>query len=201
MHLAELTEPGRIKGEAAGTGLPSALMAAAQRGNSRAFEALYHQHVGAVYGLCLRMVADRSEAEQLTQDAFVRAWQKIATYRGTGPFGAWLRRLTINVVIEHRRRQARNGRWLDVREDPDRDAGARRGEAPHSKPIPVEIAIDLEKAIAKLPPGARTVFVLHDVEGYRHREISAMTGAAVGTLKAQLHRARKLLRTALGNER
>lgn len=184
MHLAELIGP------EVGTAV-----AAAQQGDTRAFESLYREHVGMVYALCLRMVAHRGEAEQLTQDAFVRAWRKIGTYRGTGPFGAWLRRLAINVILEHRRREARDPHWLAADLDEVPQSMARSYE--RSRATSVEIAIDLEKAIATLPPGARTVFVLHDVEGYRHHEIAEMTGKAVGTTKAQLHRARQLLRQAL----
>lgn len=192
MHLAELTGP--VAQAAASTSVT-----AAQAGDTRAFESLYREHVGMVYGLCLRMAANRTEAEQLTQDAFVRAWRKIGTFRGTGAFGAWLRRLTINVVIEHRRREARDPHWLTA--DLDAEPGGFDLRRDPSRDTPVEIAIDLERAIGKLPTGARTVFVLHDVEGYRHDEIAAMTGTAVGTTKAQLHRARRLLRQALKTRR
>jgi RNA polymerase sigma-70 factor (ECF subfamily) len=177
-------------------------VAAAQAGDSAAFERLYRGHVDRVYGLCLRMVGDVPTAERLTQDAFVRAWEKLGTYRGSGAFGGWLHRLTARLVIEDRRRLARETRrsvWFE--EEESMPASATTAPAPVAgtavAPRPIETAIDLERAIAGLPPGARTVFVLHEIEGYRHREIAALTGAAEGTIKAQLHRARRLLRAAL----
>jgi RNA polymerase sigma-70 factor (ECF subfamily) len=171
-------------------------VAASQRGDLKAFEALHRRHVGRVHALCLRMTADPELAGTLTQDVFVRAWRKLDSYRGEGPFGAWLRRLAVNVVIEDRRRAART-REREV-QDPSgimTDGGGARGAVmPAGRP---EARIDLERAILTLPPGARQAFVLHDVNGYRHREIAEMTGLAVGTVKAQLHRARALLRRAL----
>jgi len=166
-----------------------------QQGNLRAFEALHRRHVGRVHALCLRMTADRELAETLTQDVFVRAWRKFDSYRGEGPFGAWLRRLAVNVVIEDRRRAART-REREV-QDPNgimADSGAGGAATRAGRP---EARIDLERAIRTLPPGARQAFVLHDINGYRHREIAEMTGLAEGTVKAQLHRARALLRRAL----
>jgi RNA polymerase sigma-70 factor (ECF subfamily) len=140
------------------------------------------------------MVADPTEAEVLTQDAFVRAWQKLGSYRFSGPFGAWLRRVSANVVIENRRSRAREARWVeDGVELAHVAAPQRRGES--------EVAIDLERAVAALPPGARMAFVLHDVYGYQHKEIAALANLATGTIKAQLHRARSLLRGALRSTR
>ncbi len=167
------------------------LVERAQRGSTRAFEQLYHRRVGRVYGLCLRMMGDPEHATTLTQDAFVRAWEKLGTYRGQGSFDGWLRRLTVNVVIEDRRKAARQARWFAPEEESD------RAPAAAAAPRDTEDAIDLERAISTLPPGARMAFVLHDVEGYRHREIAEMTGLASGTIKAQLHRARGLLRHVL----
>lgn len=162
----------------------------AKRGDVKAFERLYRNNHGRVYGLCLRMVADRSLAEELAQDVFVRAWQKLATFRGESAFSSWLHRLAVNVVLsEQRTRRRRESRIVAV-EDP----------AVHEKPRPigqVGAGVDLENAMATLPAGARRIFVLHDVEGHSHREIADMTGLAVGTSKAHLHRARKLLRKAL----
>lgn len=174
------------------------LVIRAQSGDHAAFERLYRLHMGRVYALCLRLVADPGRAETLTQDVFVRVWEKLGSYRRRGAFGAWLRRLAINVVIEDRRAEARHARWLD----PAIDTSAARGFpgrlASVSHP---ETAIDLERAIGTLPPGARLVFVLHDVYGYRHEEIAGLTRVAVGTAKAQLHRARRLLREALSDAR
>lgn len=166
------------------------LVRRAQRGDVRAFEELYRANAGRVYGLCLRMSGDASQAEELAQEAFIRAWSKLRTFRGESAFSTWLHRLTVNTVLgQLRSRLRREGHQAAVGEL-DLSEGV-RSESP-------DAAVDLERAIAGLPSGARTVFVLHDVEGYRHNEISKLTGMAVGTSKAQLHRARKLLRKALG---
>lgn len=168
----------------------AALVGAAQAGDTAAFERLYRLHVGRVYALCLRLAGDTARAETLTQDVFVRAWRKLALFAGRSAFSTWLHRLTVNVVMEDMRAEARrNGRVvmmedLGQMETPGREA-------------PPGTALDLERAIAALPAGARLVFVLHDVQGYRHEEIAALTGLAVGTSKAQLHRARRLLREEL----
>jgi RNA polymerase sigma factor (sigma-70 family) len=162
----------------------------AARGAVEAFEELYRQNVGRVYLLCLRMCGDPSHAEELTQEAFVRAWQKLGSFRGESAFSTWLHRLTVNVVLGDRRSRARReARVKVVGDDFPVDPTA-------PEPSPGQ-ALDLDRSIAALPEGARMVFVLHDVEGYRHREIARMTGLAIGTSKAQLHRARKLLRKAL----
>jgi RNA polymerase sigma-70 factor (ECF subfamily) len=162
----------------------------AARGEVEAFEELYRQNIGRVYVLCLRMCGDPSYAEELAQEAFVRAWQKLGSFRGASAFSTWLHRVTVNVVLGDRRSVARReARVKAVGDDLPVDVTA-------ADPSPGQ-ALDLERSIAALPEGARTVFVLHDVEGYRHREIADLTGLAVGTSKAQLHRARKLLRKAL----
>jgi RNA polymerase sigma-70 factor (ECF subfamily) len=157
----------------------------AARGEVGAFEELYR-----VYLLCLRMCGDPSLAEELAQEAFVRAWQKLGSFRGASAFSTWLHRVTVNVVLGDRRStMRREARVKPAGDDLPVDLTA-------SAPFPGQ-ALDLERSIAALPDGARTVFVLHDVEGYRHKEIARLTGVAVGTSKAQLHRARKLLRKAL----
>jgi len=185
----------------------AALIRAAQAGDHAAFEQLYRTYIGQVYALCLRMVADATTAESLAQDVFVRAWRKLATFKGRGAFGGWLRRMTVNLVIEDRRRLKREGRVLDHRIEVeamdqgkaghrrDREPNAPMGAAAH--PPATETAILLERAIAALPPHARQVFVLHDVTGYRYREIADIMGIALGTVKAHLHRARGLLRQEL----
>ena len=166
------------------------LVRRAQQGDQAAFQALYGEHVGRVYALCLRLTADPAQAEELTQDAFVRAWERLASFRGESAFSSWLYRLTVNVVfLSHRAARRRELRVLPV-EDPvalERDG---REATPG-------LGVDLERAVAALPPGARQVFVLHDVEGYQHNEIAELTGIAVGTSKAQLFRARRLLREKL----
>lgn len=170
----------------------SGLLDRARAGDAEAFEAIYRRHAGRVYALCLRMAGDRREAEELTQDAFVRAWQRLEQFRGDSAFGSWLHRLTVNLVLgTWRKRGRRRQRIVAIDEVADlRD--------PAHSPRPRR-AIDLERAIAELPTGARTVFVLYDIEGYRHQEIADATGLAVGTSKAQLHRARRLLREKLGS--
>lgn len=159
-------------------------------GDVGAFEELYRSSVGRVYGLCLRMCGNRSLAEELTQEAFVRAWQKLPSFRGDSAFSTWMHRLTVNVVLGHQRSAGRR----QSREHAAGDEWYGDGDAARARP---GVAVDLERAIAALPDRARTVFVLHDVEGYKHSEISRLAGMAVGTSKAQLSRARQLLRKAL----
>ena len=156
-----------------------------------AFEELYRSHAGRVYALCLRMTGDPARAEDLMQETFVRAWSRLDTYRGPEGLSAWLRTIAVHLVIsDHRARKRR--RWKENAVD---DAFGDEAPAPPREPAH---AIDLEHAIAGLPHGAREVFVLHDVEGLKHEEIARLVGIAVGTSKAQLHRARRLLREALG---
>ncbi|HJU66680.1 MAG TPA: RNA polymerase sigma factor [Gemmatimonadaceae bacterium] len=158
----------------------------AQAGDVAAFERLYHTHASHVRAICMRLCADAQRAEESAQDAWVRAWERLSTWRGDAAFGTWLHRLTVNVVLESFRSERRRiARVMLSGDDEDVDA-------PFAASEPGD-AIDLEHAIARLPRGARTVFVLHDVEGYRHPEIAAMTGLAEGTLRAQLCRARRLL--------
>jgi len=168
----------------------SGLVERAAAGDVEAFEELYRANVGRVYGLCLRMVGDPTLAEELAQEAFVRAWQKLGSFRGASAFSTWLHRVTVNVVLGHRRSTTRReARVRPLGDDLPRDVAGREAGTAES--------IDLERAISSLPDGARKVFVLHDVEGFRHHEVSRLMGIAVGTSKAQLHRARKLLRKAL----
>jgi RNA polymerase sigma-70 factor (ECF subfamily) len=162
----------------------------AQQGDVGAFEKLYRENVDRVFALCLRMSADSGRAQELTQDVFVRAWEKLGSFEGKSAFSTWLHRLAVNVVLGDRRSDGiRVGKVFTT---DDLEAY----ETPSRPPDPGH-AVDLERAIATLPPGARAVFVLHDVEGYKHEEIAELHGLAVGTCKAQLHRARRLLREAL----
>ena len=166
------------------------LVVRAANADVAAFEELYRENAGRVYLLCLRMCGDSFLAEELAQEAFVRAWQKLGSFRGDSAFSTWLHRIAVNVVLGDRRSTARReARVKTVGDDLPVDLSA-------STPSPGK-TLDLERSIAALPKGARTVFVLHDVEGYRHKEIARLTGLAEGTSKAQLHRARKLLRKAL----
>lgn len=175
-----------------------ALVARAQQGDVAAFEALYHRHAGRVYALALRLTGTRAEASELTQDVFVTAWQRLTTFRGEAAFASWLHRIAVNSMFMRargdRRRIARIRPAKEAEPDGGSDFASEVGQAP---PVDVEQAVDLERAIAALPNGARRVFVLHDVLGYRHDEIARLTGLAAGTLRAQLHRARRLLMEAL----
>lgn len=166
-------------------------VALAASGDRRAFERLYHSHVNRVFAICARMVGDRTRAEELTQDVFVRAWEKLSQFRGEAAFNTWLHRLTVNVVLNVRKSEGRTrSRFGD-------DSGEMDDlPVPGSVSVP-GAAMDLEAAIAALPKGARRVFVLHDVEGFKHEEIAEMLGITSGGSKAQLHRARLLLREAL----
>ena len=167
----------------------------AAAGDRVAFERLYRQHVNRVFSLCARMVADRARAEELTQDVFVRAWEKLHLFRGESSFSTWLHRLTVNVVLNARKSEGRQRSRFEETDDESGGIDALPGVV--GMPLAPGDLLDLEAAIAKLPPGARRVFVLHDVEGYKHEEIAEMLGVTSGATKAQLHRARLLLREAL----
>lgn len=162
----------------------------AQAGDESAFEQLYREHAGRVYAVCLRLTANAVEARERTQDVFVRAWETLPSYRGESAFSTWLHRLAVNVVLmELRTAGRRDARFLAETDAPE-GGGAARDSSP-------ALRMDLEAAVAALPPGARQVLVLHDIEGYQHQEIAEMLGIAEGTSKAHLFRARRLLREAL----
>jgi RNA polymerase sigma-70 factor (ECF subfamily) len=164
----------------------------AQCGDVDAFEAVYRGHVGAIRALCLRMCGDADEARELVQDVFVRAWERLPGFRGQSALGTWLHRLAVNVVLERWRTTKREAlRMIDDPEGVALDSQSVRGD--------VDVAIDIDAAAARLPAGARTVFVLHDIEGYSHDEIAAMTGIAAGTSRTQLFRARRSLARMLGS--
>lgn len=158
-------------------------------GDRRAFERLYRLHVDRVYSLCARMLADRVQAEEVTQDVFVRVWEKLPQFRGDSAFGTWLHRVAVNVVLSYRKTAGISQARMSTDE-------MALDSAP-TRPVAVGERLDLEAAIAGLPNGARKVFVLHDVEGFTHEEIGVQLGITPGGSKAQLHRARMLLRTAL----
>ena len=162
-------------------------VARARAGDLGAFEELYRRHVDRVYALCLRLTSDPARAEEHTQETFVRAWQKLEAYREQGQFNAWLNRVAINIV---------RSEWRSRSRREDREAPLQEAYAPASAESR-GTSVDLERAIAGLPVGAREVFVLHDVEGYRHDEVAGLLDVTTGTSKSQLHRARKLLREAL----
>ncbi|MGH7576236.1 MAG: RNA polymerase sigma factor [Longimicrobiales bacterium] len=158
-------------------------------GDERAFEEFYRTHVRRVYAICMRLSADPERASRLVQDTFVLAWERMASFRGESRLSSWLHRIAVNVFIEGQRRRTRWGRVL-AEGDGSADRLAGRRDDP-------ELRVDLERCIAALPAGARTMLVLRDIEGYRYRDIAGLTGAAEGTVKAQVHRARRLLREML----
>ena len=163
--------------------------ALAASGDGRAFERLYRVHVARIHSLTRRMLSVH-EADEVTQDIFVRTWQKLGQFRGESAFATWLHRLAINVVIERRRSFAvQRERMTDDPSALDMLTVA---------PARADLTVDFEQAIAQLPPGAREIFTLHDVEGYKHREIATMLEITAGTSKRQLHRARMLMRKHLG---
>jgi RNA polymerase sigma-70 factor (ECF subfamily) len=167
----------------------AALVALAARGDVNAFEQLYVRSSGRVFAICLRMTGDGQRAREWTHDAFVRAWERLSTFRGEAAFETWMHRLTVNVVLTANRSERRRLARL-VENDDD----AVESDIAFSQPaVDVESRLDLERAIAALPPRAREVFVLHDVEGYRHDEIADRLELRPGSVRAQLHRARRLL--------
>jgi RNA polymerase sigma factor (sigma-70 family) len=163
--------------------------ALAASGDRLAFERLYRRHVDRVFSLCVRMLGDRARAEDVTQDVFVRAWEKLHLFRGESSFSTWLHRLAVNVVL--------NSRKSIGRRENREEGGDAALDLYAAQPASPGDRMDLEAAIEKLPRGARQVFTLYDVQGYKHEEIAEMLGVTTGATKAQLHRARMLLREAL----
>jgi len=167
------------------------LVERAQGGDTHAFEAIYRRLVGRIYALCLRMSRDPQRAEELTQDVFVRAWERMGSFRGDSRFTTWLHRLAVNVVLQAGRTRGRRESREHLVADPGEYSARVVREMPGTR-------VDIERAIAALPDGARTVLVLRDIEGYKYDEIAEIQGVALGTVKAQIHRARRMLREALG---
>ena len=161
------------------------------KGDMGAFQELYERHNRRVYSLCLRMTGNVVEAEDLAQEVFIQLFRKIGSFRGESAFTTWLHRLTVNQVLMHfRKRSVKSELTTDDGEMPDSiDPDTLNPEA-----MPIVDRISLETAIAQLPPGYRTAFVLHDVEGYEHEEIARILGCSPGTSKSQLHKARLKLR-------
>ncbi|CAN5665217.1 sigma-70 family RNA polymerase sigma factor [soil metagenome] len=159
----------------------------AQDGDTFAFERIYRRHVARIHALCRRMLSPE-EADDATQEVFIRAWQKLGLFRGDAAFGTWLHRLAVNLLLARRQSQAtyRDRFGADV----DSEIYAARRDRP-------DLRVDFEAALHTLPPGAREVFVLHDVEGYTHEDIAGMLQVTAGTSKSQLHRARMILRQYL----
>jgi RNA polymerase sigma-70 factor (ECF subfamily) len=167
-----------------------ALVQRARTGDRRAFERLYREHAGRVYGLCLRMTRDAQLAEDCTQDTFINAWRALGKFETRSSLSTWLHRIAVNVSLAKRRKSGR------VESAPEEEEG-QAGEWTLETPVEVQ---EIESAIGELPEGARDALVLHALYGYSHIEAAQMLGIAEGTCKAQLHRARKLLRERLGVE-
>jgi RNA polymerase sigma-70 factor, ECF subfamily len=166
------------------------LITLAKSGDQGAFAEIYRTHVGRVYGVCLRILGDRSRAEDVTQKVFIRSWIKLGSFRGESRFSSWLHRLAVNVALNELKASASIQIWDYSLDDPPTELVPQRS-------LSRETQIDLDRAIAALPAGARAVFVLHEIEGLNHKDIADKLGLANGTSKAQLSRARKLLREAL----
>ena len=180
-----------LTGEAVGTRAAlTADVALAVAGDGSAFERIYRAHVARIHSLTRRMLGN-DMADEVTQDIFVRTWQKLGTFRGESAFSTWLHRLALNVILERRRSFAIYRQRMT--DDP---AALDLATVP---PARADLRVDFESAIERLPPGAREILVLHDVEGYKHREIAEMLQIAAGTSKRQLHRARLLMRELLGD--
>ncbi|MGD0225935.1 MAG: sigma-70 family RNA polymerase sigma factor [Terriglobia bacterium] len=177
------------------------VIARAQRGDEEAFAALFETHKRRVYSLCLRMTGNTAEAEDLTQEAFLQLFRKISTFRGESAFSTWLHRLAVNVVLMHLRRKGLQQTSLDE-VDTSQDEPVKRDYGSDDRRLTGSVdRIGLQKAIGDLPPGYRTVFVLHDVEGYEHNEIAEIMKCSVGNSKSQLHKARMKLRERLRQDR
>ena len=169
----------------------------AARGNMPAFEELYNRHHRRVYSLCLRMLQNTAEAEDLTQEVFIQLYRKIGSFRGDSAFTTWLHRLTVNQVLMHfRKRTVKFEKTTEEGETPVQTVPGTENQAK----MPIVDKIALDKAIAQLPTGYRNVFVLHDVEGYEHEEVAKILGCSVGTSKSQLHKARLKMRKLLGKK-
>ena len=174
----------------------------AQKGDAAAFEFLYQLHSRRVYALCLRMVSNPPDAEDLAQEAFLQLFRKIGTFRGESAFSTWLHRMTVNVVLMRLRKKSLPVTSLEETTEPDEETGGPRKDV-GAADLRLSGAVDrvnLERSIERLPPGYKTVFVLHDVQGYEHNEIAEMMGCSVGNSKSQLHKARTRLRELLQEE-
>src|ERR1700734_3384067 len=170
----------------------------AQSGDPASFETLYALHKRRVYSLCLRMVGNVAEAEDLTQEAFLQLYRKIATFRGESAFSTWLHRLAVNVVLMHLRKKGLPEVSLEESMEPQQEDGPKKDVGTRDNVLAGSIdRVNLERAVESLPPGYRIIFLLHDVEGYEHNEIAEMMGCSIGNSKSQLHKARMKLRDLL----
>jgi RNA polymerase sigma-70 factor, ECF subfamily len=191
-----LTDPAqRQASDAAEAGL----IEKAKQGDAGAFQSLYDKHKRRVYSLCLRMTSNTAEAEDLTQEAFLQLYRKIATFRGESAFSTWLHRLSVNVVLMHLRKKNLPVVSLEETTQGSGEEDTSRKDF-GAEDISLAGSIDrlqLQRAVDDLPPGYRTIFVLHDVEGYEHNEIAQIVGCSIGNSKSQLHKARMKLRDLL----
>ena len=170
----------------------------AKQGDAECFEILYGLHKRRVYSLCLRMMGNTAEAEDLTQEAFLQLYRKISTFRGESAFSTWLHRLAVNVVLMHLRKKGLPEVSLEESMEPQQEDGPRKDVGARDSVLAGSIdRVNLERAIETLPPGYLIIFVLHDIEGYEHNEIAEMMGCSIGNSKSQLHKARMKLRDLL----
>jgi RNA polymerase sigma-70 factor, ECF subfamily len=186
-----LTDPKTAKAEEAEA------IERAKQGDEAAFEILYHLHRRRVYSLCLRMVSNPAQAEDLAQEAFLQLFRKIGTFRGESAFSTWLHRMTVNVVLMHLRKKGLPLVSLEETIESDEETQKKELGGDDLKLTGSIDRMQLQRAIDKLPPGYKTVFVLHDVEGFEHNEIADMVGCSIGNSKSQLHKARLKLRDYL----
>jgi RNA polymerase sigma-70 factor (ECF subfamily) len=170
------------------------LVAAAAGGSAAAFESLYRRHVPRVYALCLRMTGHVATAEDCVQEAFVQAWRNLSRFETRSAFGTWLHRIAVNTVLQQKRRHQES---LGAEDSAEREVADVLHDTSTADPA---LALDLEEALASLPPGARHALVLVGVYGHTHEEAADMLGVAVGTCKAQVHRARAFLSARLGRQ-
>jgi RNA polymerase sigma-70 factor (ECF subfamily) len=170
------------------------LIKASAAGDERAFEQLYRQYSRRVYSLCLRILGNPADAEDITQEVFLQVYRKLKTFRGDSAFTTWLHRLTVNAALMHLRKSIVKHEQAEA---DDHIKGITDARAKDEGGSPLIDRIAIERAVKELPPGYRTVFTLHDIEGYEHEEIARMLGISVGTTKSQLHKARMKLRRAL----
>jgi RNA polymerase sigma-70 factor (ECF subfamily) len=173
----------------------------AKQGDAQAFEVLYNLHKRRVYSLCLRMTANAAEAEDLTQEAFLQLYRKIATFRGESAFSTWLHRLAVNVVLMRLRKKGLSVVPIEETTETEEEAPKKDLGAEDTRLAASIDRLQLQRAIERLPPGYRSIFVLHDVEGYEHNEIAEIVGCSIGNSKSQLHKARLKLREFLKTSR